>query len=71
MGRGLGNELFELAGLGTRLVFGPALDEDPLTRDRVAGDHPVAGLAARGRVDAGAVLKLGERLLALATAHDG
>jgi hypothetical protein len=64
------DELFELTSLGPRRVFGSALDEDPLTRDRIGGHDPVAGLARRGGVDAGAVLELGERLLAIPTGHD-
>ncbi|HET6753039.1 MAG TPA: hypothetical protein VFH23_03685 [Jiangellaceae bacterium] len=68
-GCGLRNELLELTGLRTGLVLGAALDEDPLARHGIGGDHPVAGLAGRGRVDAGAVLELSERLLAVA-GHD-
>jgi Integrase core domain len=41
-GGGQRDELFELAGLGPRRVFGTALDEDPLTGNRVDGDDPVA-----------------------------
>jgi hypothetical protein len=68
-GRGLGDEPLELASLGAGRLFGAALDEDPLTRDRVGSDDPVTGLGGGGGVDAGAVLELGQRLLAVA-GHD-
>jgi hypothetical protein len=68
-GRGLGDEPFELAGLGACRLFGAALDEDPLTRDHVGSDDPVTGLGGGGGVDARAVLELGQRLLAVA-GHD-
>jgi hypothetical protein len=63
--RRLADELFELTGVGPGGVFGAARDKGPLT-----GDESVAGLAGGGGVDAGAVLELGERLLAVA-GHDG
>jgi hypothetical protein len=69
-GGALGDDLLQLPGLGPGLFLGAALGEDPLAGHRVVGNHPVAGLAGGGGVDAGAVLELGERLLAIPTGHD-
>jgi hypothetical protein len=69
-GGGLGDELLQLTSLRPGRVFGAALDEDALARHGIGRNDAVAGFALGGGVDAGAVLELGERLLAVAAGHD-